>query len=183
MLECACWGWKGILVTGFPMSGFHRSMNRKGKLGCLGCSRIQKPGLVMVLVNLVTEAATFDIELFDGETGLGAGIVRILLCIHGVPRQLDSLLATYAPGVTTGFCSSRCDTSRTVCRSCDYPRRRPCQRTKRRRKRRLQHTLRGLRKIAINFLSRIGRNAREPLESRTVQEVIAARKESLSKSI
>ena len=56
----------------------------------------------------MNETRTFDIELFDGETGLKAAIIQDL-AVEGREsrtaraRVLDSLLATYAPGVTQGY--------------------------------------------------------------------------------
>ena len=57
----------------------------------------------LILVNLVDQGATFDIELFDGETGLKAGTVRNVIVGARLSFQIDSVLAAYAPGVTQGY--------------------------------------------------------------------------------
>ena len=92
------------LRYGFSYAGIPSERESQKEAWLFGLQQNSETRTDLVLVNLVNEATTFDIELFDGETGLRAGIVQNLAVDPwSWARQLDSLLATYAPGVTQGY--------------------------------------------------------------------------------
>ena len=91
------------LRYGFSYAGIPSERESQKEAWLFGLQQNSETRTDLVLVNLVNEATTFDIELFDGETGLRAGIVQNLWLSSRSPLQLNSLLATYAPGVTQGY--------------------------------------------------------------------------------
>lgn len=91
------------LSYGFSFAGIPSERESQTEAWLFGLQQNSETRTDLVLVSLVDEATTFDIELFDGETGLRAGMVQNLRVSSPSSLQLSSLLATYAPGVTQGY--------------------------------------------------------------------------------
>ena len=91
------------LRYGFFYAGIPSERESQKEAWLFGLQQNSETRTDLVLVSLVDGATTFDIELFDGETGLRAGIVQNLGLYSRSSLQLNSLLATYAPGVTQGY--------------------------------------------------------------------------------
>jgi hypothetical protein len=91
------------LSYGFSYAGIPSQRESQKEAWLFGLQQNSEARTDLVLVSLVDEATPFDIELFDGETGLRAGIVQNLDVGSRSSLHLDSLLATYAPGVTQGY--------------------------------------------------------------------------------
>ena len=91
------------LSYGFSYTGIPSEHESQKEAWLFGLQQNSETRTDLVLVSLVDAATTFDIELFDGETGLRAGIVQNVGVDSRSSLQLNSLLATYAPGVTQGY--------------------------------------------------------------------------------
>ena len=92
------------LRYGFSYAGIPSERESQTDAWLFGLQQDSETRTSLILVNLVDQGAAFDIELFDGETGLKAGTVgNIYVGAEGCPYQLDSVLAAYAPGVTQGY--------------------------------------------------------------------------------
>jgi hypothetical protein len=90
------------LRYGFSYAGIPSERESQKEAWLFGLQQNPETRTNLVLVNLANEATTFDLELFDGETGLRAGMVQLAVGSR-ISLQVDSLLATHAPGVTQGY--------------------------------------------------------------------------------
>jgi hypothetical protein len=91
------------LRYGFSYAGIPSERESQTDAWLFGLQQDSETRTSLILVNLVDQGAAFDIELFDGETGLKAGTVGNIDVGARSSLRLDSVLARYAPGVTQGY--------------------------------------------------------------------------------
>ena len=90
------------LRYGFFYAGIPSERESQTDVWLFGLQQDSETRTSLILVNLVDQNAAFDIELFDGETGLKARTVGNISAAARNSLQIDSVLA-YAPGVTQGY--------------------------------------------------------------------------------
>jgi hypothetical protein len=90
------------LRYGFSYAGIPSERESQTDVWLFGLQQDSETRTSLILVNLVDQNAAFDIELFDGETGLKARTVGNISAAARNSLQIDSVLA-YAPGVTQGY--------------------------------------------------------------------------------